>query len=205
LLTKVPTRRERQGQTRELLLAAASVVFARRGYHEATVEEVAAEAGFSKGAVYSNFAGKQELFLALADREVAERIAELDALAESVEAGGDAAAEAGQRFRELLERDRDWPLLFYEFWSFGVRNAQIQEEFAKRREAVQDALAQTLERIASQLGFELRFPAPVLAKAVGAALNGLAFERAADPGTIPDEVFAEFVVAVLGCSIAARH
>jgi AcrR family transcriptional regulator len=205
LLTKVPTRRERQGQTRELLLAAASVVFARRGYHEATVEEVAAEAGFSKGAVYSNFAGKQELFLALADREVAERIAELDALAESVEAGGDAAAEAGQRFRKLLERDRDWPLLFYEFWSFGVRNAQIQEEFAKRREAVQDALAQTLERIASQLGFELRFPAPVLAKAVGAALNGLAFERAADPGTIPDEVFAEFVVAVLGCSIAARH
>jgi AcrR family transcriptional regulator len=157
-MTTVLTRRERQEQTRELLLAAASVVFARRGYHEASVEEVAAEAGFSKGAVYSNFAGKQ--------------------------------------------RDPDWPLLFYEFWSFGVRNAQIQEEFAKRRKAVEDALAQTLERIAAQLGFKLRFPAPVLAKAVGAALNGLAFERAADPGAIPDEVFAEFVVAVLGCSIA---
>jgi AcrR family transcriptional regulator len=196
------TRRERQRQTREQLLAAASAVFARRGYHVASVEEIAAEAGFSTGAVYSNFAGKQELFLALADREVAERIAELDALAESVEAGGDAAAEAGRRFRELLERDRDWPLLFYEFWSFGVRNARIQEQFATRRAAVEEALAQTLERMALQLGFQLRFPAPVLAKAVGAALNGLAFERAADPGAIPDAVFAEFVVAVLGCSIA---
>jgi AcrR family transcriptional regulator len=203
--TKVLTRRERQEQTRVLLLDAASLVFARRGYHDARLEEIAAEAGFSTGAVYSNFAGKQELFLALADREVAERIAELDALAESIEAGGDAAAETGQRFRELLERDREWPLLFYEFWSFGVRNARIQDEFAVRRQAVQDALARTLERIAAQLGFQLRFPAPVLAKAVGAALNGLAFERAADPGAIPDEVFAEFVVAVLGCSIAAEH
>jgi AcrR family transcriptional regulator len=203
--TKVLTRRERQEQTREQLLTAASIVFARRGYHDASLEEIAAEAGFSTGAVYSNFAGKQELFLALADREVAERIAELDALADSIEAGGDAAAETGQRFRQLLEHDREWPLLFYEFWSFGVRNARIQDEFAVRRQAVQDALARTLERIAAQLGFQLRFPAPVLAKAVGAALNGLAFERAADPGAIPDEVFAEFVVAVLGCSIAAEH
>src|SRR4051794_25123127 len=118
-MAKVMSRRERQDQTRELLLAAASVVFARRGYHEASVEEIAAEAGYSTGAVYSNFAGKQELFLALSDREVAKRIAELRALADSVEAGGDAAAEAGRRFRELLERDREWPLLFYEFWSFG--------------------------------------------------------------------------------------
>ncbi len=201
-MAKVLSRRERQEQTRELLLTAASAVFARRGYHVASVEEIAAEAGFSTGAVYSNFAGKQELFLALADREAAARIAELHALSESVEAGGDAGAQAGQRFRELLERDRDWPLLFYEFWSFGARNAQIQEQFAQRRKAVEDALAQTLERLAAQLGFKLRFPAPVLAKAVGAALNGLAFERAADPGAIPDEVFAEFVVAVLGCSIA---
>ena len=201
-MPKVLTRSERQEQTRESLLSAASVVFARRGYHEASLEEIAAEAGFSTGAVYSNFAGKQELFLALADREVAERIAELEALAESVEAGGDAATETARRFRELLERDREWPLLFYEFWSFGVRNGKIQKEFAKRRQAVQDALAETLERIAAQLGFQLRFPASVLAKAVGAALNGLAFERAADPGAIPDEVFGEFVVAVLGCSIA---
>jgi len=83
-----------------------------------------------------------------------------------------------------------------------VRNTQIQEEFAKRRAALQGALADTLERIAAHLGFQLCSPAPMLAKAVGAALNGLAFERAADPEAIPDEMFAEFVVAVLGCSIA---
>jgi AcrR family transcriptional regulator len=199
--TKVPTRRERQEQTRELLLDAAAMVFARRGYHEASVEEIASEAGFSTGAVYSNFSGKEELFLALADREVEKQVAEIHAVAESVEAGGEAAAEAGRQFQELLKRDRDWPLLFYEFWSFGVRNARIQGEFAKRRQAVQDALAETLDRLAAQLGFELRFPAPMLATAISATLNGLAFERAADPGSISDEVLGEFVAAILGCSI----
>ncbi|MGD9734246.1 MAG: TetR/AcrR family transcriptional regulator [Solirubrobacterales bacterium] len=201
MTTKVLNRRERQEQTRELLLDAAAMVFARRGYHEASVEEIASEAGFSTGAVYSNFAGKEELFLALADREVEKQVAEIHAVAESVEAGGEAAAEAGRQFQELLERDRDWPLLFYEFWSFGVRNARIQGEFTKRRQAVQDALAETLDRLAAQLGFELRFPAPMLATAIGATLNGLAFERAADPGAISDEVLGEFVAAILGCSI----
>ena len=195
------TRRERQEQTRELLLNAAAMVFARRGFHEASVEEIASEAGFSTGAVYSNFAGKEELFLALADREVEKQVAEIHAIAEGVEEGGEAAAEAGRQFQELLKRDRDWPLLFYEFWSFGVRNARIQGEFAKRRQAVQDALAETLDHLASQLGFELRFPAPMLATAISATLNGLAFERAANPGAISDEVLGEFVAAILGCSI----
>lgn len=71
-----------------------------------------------------------------------------------------------------------------------------------RRQAVQDALAETLDRLAAQLGFELRFPAPMLATAINATLNGLAFERAADPGAISDEVLGEFVAAILGCSIA---
>lgn len=202
MTTKIMTRRERQEQTREQLLDAAAQVFARRGYHEATVEEIASEAGFSTGAVYSNFSGKEELFLALADREVEKQVAEIRAVAESVEAGGEAAAEAGRRFQELLKRDRDWPLLFYEFWSFGVRSARIQGECAKRRQAVQDALAETLDRLAAALDFELRFPAPMLATAIGATLNGLAFERAADPDSLTDEVLGEFVVAILGCSIA---
>lgn len=202
-MPKVLTRRERQEQTRDRLLDAAAKVFARRGYHQAGVEEIAAEGGYSTGAVYSNFSGKEELFLALAEREVSERVAEIRAVADAAEHGDDPGTKAAEQFRSFLERDPDWPLLFYEFWSFGVRNARIQKEFARGRQAVRDALAETLERVAGQMGFELRFPAPALATAISAALNGMAFERAADPGAIPDDVFAEFVSAVLGCSIAA--
>lgn len=202
-MPKLLTRREKQAQTRARLIDAAANVFARRGYHGASVEEVAAEAGFSTGAVYSNFSGKEELFLALADRKVADRVAEIGALAEAAERGENPGAEAAHQFRAFLERDPDWPVLFYEFWSYGVRTARIQDEFAQRRKAVRDALGQALERIADQLGFELRFPAPALATAISAALNGLAFERAADPEAVPDEVFTEFISAVLACSVAA--
>ena len=197
------TRREKQAQTRAGLIDAAAKVFARRGYHAASVEEIAAEAGFSTGAVYSNFSGKEELFLALADRKIAERVADTRALAEVAERGESPGEEAAEQFRAFMGRDPDWPVLFYEFWSYGVRSERIQDEFAQRRLALRDALAETLEQVAKALGFELRFPAPVLATAVSAALNGLAFERAADPGGLPDEVLTEFIAAVLACSVAA--
>jgi AcrR family transcriptional regulator len=202
-MANVMSRKETQERTRERLLEAAAKVFARRGYHRATVDEIASEAGFTIGALYSNFAGKEELFLALADRQVEQRAAEVRAIADAAEGEGDASSEAAAQFRSFLEADPDWPLLFYEFWSLSVRNPELQGELAKRRDAIRDALAETLERVAKQHGFKLRFPAPVLATAIAASLNGLAFERAADPNALPDEVFAEFVTAVLGCAIAA--
>ena len=196
------TRKETQERTRQRVLIAAAKVFARRGYHRATVDEIASEAGFTIGALYSNFSGKEELFLALADRHVEERIAEVAAIAGAAE-GDEPSKDAAEQFRAFLERDPEWPLLFYEFWSLSVRNPELQGELAKRRDAIRDALAACLARIAKRHGFRLRFPAPVLATAIAASLNGLAFERAADPKALPDEVFAEFVAAVLGCAIAA--
>jgi AcrR family transcriptional regulator len=196
------SRKETQRRTRERVLGAAAKVFARRGYHRATVDEIASEAGFTIGALYSNFAGKEELFLALADRQVEERVAEVTAMGDAA-AGDQPDRDAADQLRAFLERDPEWPLLFYEFWSLSVRNPELQGELAKRRDAIRDALAETLERDAKRHGFKLRFPAPVLATAIAASLNGLAFERAADPDALPDEVFAEFVTAVLGCAIAA--
>lgn len=199
----VLTRKERQAHTRGELIAAAATVFARRGYHRATIEEIATEAGMTSGAIYSNFKGKEELFLAIADDQVESRVAEIEAVGDAAEGKGDAGVEAADQFRAFLESDPDWPLLFYEFWSVSVRDPDLQGELAKRRDAIRDALADTLERVATQSGFELRFPAPALATAIAASLNGLAFERAADPDALPDEVFGEFIAAVLGCAIAA--
>jgi AcrR family transcriptional regulator len=199
----VLTRKERQEQTREQLVAAAARVFGRRGYHRATVDEIAAEAGFTIGALYSNFKTKEELFLAIADRQVESRVAEISAVADAATGDGDAGPAAAEQLRVFLEADPDWPLLFYEFWSLSVRNPELGNELADRRDAIRDALAETLRRVAEHHGFKLRFPAPVLATAIAACLNGLAFERAAAPDDLPEDVFAEFVTAVLGCAIAA--
>ena len=111
-------RQRRQAQierNRELLLAAARRVFLARGYHGATLDAIAADAGFSKGVVYSQFDSKADLFLALLDERIDERAAENERVVR--DAGGGAAAVAalialgGRRAR----KDADWNLLLLEF------------------------------------------------------------------------------------------
>jgi AcrR family transcriptional regulator len=191
------TRLEKQARTRERLLDAAARVFARRGYHAATLEEIGREAGHSTGAVYSNFSGKEELFLALADREVADRLAEVEAVMEAAIAGRDAGAITAEQFRSFIARDPEWPLLFYEFWSYGVRNPRLREEFDRRRRAVREALAEALEAVAERQGLGLRFPADQLAGAISASVNGLAFERVADPDSLSDETISYSIWTLL--------
>ena len=71
------TQAERREETREQVLAAAARVFAARGFHATSLDAIAEEAGFSRGAVYYNFADKEELFLELLDRRCAERAQDL--------------------------------------------------------------------------------------------------------------------------------
>ena len=68
------SRAESQARTRRDLIDAATVVFARRGFGGASNAEVAEEAGYTKGAVYSNFSSKDELFLAALETRLRERV-----------------------------------------------------------------------------------------------------------------------------------
>ncbi len=186
---KVPTRNERQERTRTELLQAASGVFATRGYHGASLEEIAAEAGYTTGAVYSNFKSKEELFLALSQHELEKRLADYRAVIDAVDSGGDVEQAAGERFGSFFQNDSDWPLLFFEFWAYGARNESLQGEFAKQRETEQDIIAAAVKRQMDQAGIELSLPAEQIAVGIGALINGLAFERALDPDSVPDELF----------------
>jgi AcrR family transcriptional regulator len=196
--TRPPTRAERQLQTRERLIDAATNVFARRGFHAATLEEVAHEAGFSTGAVYSNFAGKEDLFLALADRQLAGRAGQAEAIARAAADDDPETLQAAiaEWFRSFIEGNKNWPLLFYEFWSYGVRNPQMRSEFEERRKTARDAIALPLAEAAKARGQQLRYPPEQLAAALSGVINGLAFERAADPGTLSEHA-AAFVVSTL--------
>src|SRR5213593_1636928 len=116
------TQAERRAQTRAKLLKAAGAVFARRGYHEATLDEIADRAGLSKGALYYNFASKEDLFLALlADR--------LDARLGDAAGAGPRAFEA---FVAALERDPRWAPLFFEFVAWSGRDARRRARLRER-------------------------------------------------------------------------
>src|ERR1700729_4631540 len=109
------TRGESRVRTRELLLDSALRIFRRDGFHQASIDEIAEEAGFSRGAVYSSFANKEQLFLALHDREAQQRV---QLIAERLLEDGtlkDAALTAARTFYERHLADPGWSLLMAEF------------------------------------------------------------------------------------------
>jgi AcrR family transcriptional regulator len=187
------SRQRRQQQTRVELLAAAARVFARRGYHGATLDEIAAEAGFTSGAVYSNFKGKEELFLALTDYELEKRLEDFRAVGEAADTPEGMTHAASERFGKFIREDPDWPLLYFEFWAYGARNPELRAEFSKRRLAIQTVLAEMIERQRAELGVQIPIAADQVAVALGALINGLAFERVIDPQSVPDELFGLIV------------
>src|ERR1700741_5454426 len=100
----------RRAMTRSHLLDAAARVFARQGFDGASIDDIAAAAGFTKGAGYSNFKNKEDLFLALIDSRTEQQIAAVQTTLD--EATGLAGEERAARFTDLTAQllwgDRDW-------------------------------------------------------------------------------------------------
>jgi AcrR family transcriptional regulator len=183
-----PTREQRRAETRERLLQAAARVFARRGYHGASVDEIAEQAGFSTGALYSNFDGKEDLFLAIVEAELHARARELE---EAVGRRGtvDERARGGAHYwMGFVEREPRTVLLMMEFWAYAVRDPAVRPKVAERFAEVRAMLTRLIADAARDLGLELTLPAEQLAIAVDALADGIARQKLADPDAVPDEL-----------------
>lgn len=193
------TPERRRELTRTALLDAAVTVFVRRGFHAASLEEIAEEAGFTRGAIYSNFGGKDELFLAVFERyeqRMLERFAEL-----LEHQAGDVDAmfeEVGQAWAEIVYPDRDWALLTTEFWLYAMRDPDAAEKLAAHWQALEARVAQMFEAWAAQVGGRLRLPAADLAAITIAANDGLVMQRFANPQAAREERFREFLTLLKG-------
>src|SRR5690348_12189722 len=126
------TREQSKAHTREKLLDAARTVFASRGFNGASVEEIASEAGFSTGALYSNFDGKEDLFLVLMEREIEEHAREIAEAVRSSATVAERAAGGARQWMKMIEREPEVLLLFTEFWAYGVRDAEVRPLIAAR-------------------------------------------------------------------------
>ena len=191
------TRQERRAETRDRLLEAAARVFAREGYAGASVEEVAREAGFSTGALYSNFDGKEDLFLALLAHtveRVSGRVAEAIAERPTVE---ERARLAAAEWMDFVDREPEQVQLFVEFWAYAVRDPEVRPRFAAAYAGPRAATARLIDESARALGMRPTLPAEQLATAVDALADGLALQRLVDPGSVPDALFGDVLSALL--------
>ena len=189
--TQKPKKRLRptRAQTRARLLNAAGTVFAERGYDRASLDDVAAAAGLTKGAVYSSFASKDELFYALMRERIGERIDLVAEAAERQPTVGDITPNASSALAELISSQADWHLLFIEFWARAIRDPDLSKEFARERRSARALIARVLQERAAEANVDLPATAEQLAVAVLALSNGIAIEHLADPDTVEASTF----------------
>lgn len=178
-------REESRARTRRELLAAAGEAFARRGFAEASVDEVAELAGYTKGAVYYNFADKEGLFLALLDERVE---ANLCAVAQSLDSAEPQAALTGTVER-IRAGEEQWSLLAAEFWLYAMRNRAARARLAEHQQRLRDLVTGEFQAQCDRNGIAPAVPPPELASLLMACDLGLAQLALTDSGLAPPELY----------------
>ncbi|MBX9427104.1 MULTISPECIES: TetR/AcrR family transcriptional regulator [Streptomyces] len=175
----------RRPRTRAALLKAALETFAEHGFHATTIEQICERAGYTRGAYYSNFASKEELFLALFDEHsdrTVRRLAEaIDAL--SVE------EYTLTRLAELAARvepdERDWYLVTTEFTLHAIRDPQAAWVLARHDERLRAEIARGLTLVLRRAGRELTVDADRFARLLIALREGGLAQSYVEPEVLP--------------------
>jgi AcrR family transcriptional regulator len=174
------TRAQQQAQTRERLLAAAERVLARHGYGGASIDLVTAEAGYSKGAIYSNFESKEAVFLELLRVYMERDMAELERIVGLAPQQLSAALNA---WLETMHCDSDCPLLVTELQLHARRNPAFAERYYALQDQQTRALARILERFFEAQSVPLPMDPRDLAGCMTALAHGLSLQHPqAEPG-----------------------
>jgi AcrR family transcriptional regulator len=185
-------RAEAKARTRELLITSAARTFAEKGFAGASVDEIAEAAGFSVGALYSNFANKEQLFLAVLSTRAVSRVAEAAHILDDSETGIQDPLEAlGRLLIDVADKDIGFAQLQAEFWLYAVRNPSVLETFAARMQEPREALKRLVGTKIERDGNPGDVPVSNVAVVVHALFQGLVQQRRVDPASVPDELFGQ--------------
>ena len=173
------TRAEQNERNRALVLDAARRVFLARGYHAATLDEIADEAGFSRGVVQSRFGNKADLFLALLEQQITERAAQNARLAEGL-AGGEGMRVLREHAARRNRAELDWGLLLIEFRVHAARDPALNARYAAAHARTRQALAGIITEMCRRAGQPPPFPPDQMAQMILTIEAGIRLEQAAD-------------------------
>lgn len=185
------SRAERKERTRDEIVAAAHRVFLRDGFHRATLDDIAEEAGYTKGAVYSNFDGKDALFLGLLDAQFDVRLTPFLETFETAESLDDALRANARLMAETARQEPLWAPLLVEFWTHASRDPALRAEAAERHDRVLDAVGEGIAEIGERFGIVWSRPPRELVRSASAFARGMALERLLDSDAVAVEAFEE--------------
>jgi len=165
-------RKQKQARTRSKLMGSAARLFCRRGLEQASVEEIATDAGYTKGAFYSNFKSKEELFLAMLDQRFGEHLERIEAALRTDEAPDEAVRHAGEDFLRFVGSDPEWERLYLEFLSYAARNDEFRQEVLTRCRAMNERLEKVYERWTEEIGITPPIPLADITQMISIMADG---------------------------------
>jgi AcrR family transcriptional regulator len=182
IVTKTrPTRMQRSEQTRAALLRSASRLICELGMHGASIDRIADDAGYTKGAFYAHFASKEDLFLTMLDEHFATELVRLDAVLSGTGDPAEEARSAAEDFLEHIDADPEWRRLYQEFATHAARNEAFRIEFAARQRSLRERMAAVFTRWASDLGVTPPVPPQDVAAMTFFMADGFLLDQMIDP------------------------
>jgi AcrR family transcriptional regulator len=191
------SRDERRTQTRDRLLDAAVEVFNRLGYVGASLEAVADAAGYTKGAVYSNFVTKAELFRAVMERTQGGRAAASETLLRD-RSLGEFIDLMGGLIADQAANEASFDLLTVEFWLAAMRDPALRAELADGYRTMRESLAPIIERGLEADGVRSGFDGSELATLVSAIGTGILLQYYLEPGAVDPELLSRALRQLFG-------
>ena len=187
-------RDERKQATRRELVASATSVFARRGFHAATLLEIATAAGFTTGAIYFHFGGKDDLFLAAFEEYAVSRVEEINQVhSSSVGDIGQVARAFADQWMSRQAEDPGFTIVSVEFFVHALRTPRLRDALAARQAAVRLAVGRMLEQETRRAGLDLTMPAQDIATVMREMCIGMALAKLLDPDAFSDRLPGDFV------------
>ena len=195
------TREETRALTRSRLLDAAAEVFAEKGFGGASVDEIAERAGYTRGAFYSNFADKDDLFLTLLDHRLSKGIADVGRIVN--EAGTPDDLLRGLRARASRRApDGTWFLLLTEFRLYALRNPEVRKKLAERERAERRALGKAIAQQFAAIGLVPPADPEQLALILQCLEHGIDLEQLIDPRGVPRGSFLDALALLFDAGAA---
>ena len=179
------------------LLDAAARLVAERGFETASVAAICEEAGYSTGAVYSNFNGKEDLFLRLYEERIERRSAELRAAVQAAGGGERGLAAAGASWSQEFAAGREWFLLYFEFALKAARDPEFAARFQALREQAMEELGAGIDQALADAGVGSSMPAREIARMIRAVNYGLALDGLIDEASVPELLPGDVIVLLI--------
>ncbi|MBY0595276.1 TetR/AcrR family transcriptional regulator [Bacillus bingmayongensis] len=191
------TQKQRKQETRQLLLESAFETFAKLGFHGASVDKIAEYAGFSKGAVYAHFHTKEELFLAIVERQMNLYVQDIREVIEQQQSLASFIETMDQYSHSIRQKTKTWSMLSMEFLLYAMREESVRDKWARMITDAVEQISKSIENLVQNEDYKCTLSAEEVAWTMLSLENGMSIFYNINQQYIPINLYRKALQNIL--------